>query len=135
MEKQDIDSKVELKWYGHSGFKISFNDLEGVNRCIYIDIWKDNKDCKDTECPTDCDLALVSSGSFEHSLYSPFLISAGSKPNRQIVTSEEISTYYHLFRRLDTKFVFEMQCGGSHDFGYVKIRMVTAQHSSTCPGP
>ena len=61
----ELKGKVDVKWYGHAGFKIHFLDKDNEHRNIYVDIWIDNKDCPEEEkavCPNDCDLALVSHG-------------------------------------------------------------------------
>lgn len=61
----NLKGKVDLKWFGHSGFKISFKDANEIWRAIYIDIWIDNKNCPDEEknrCPNDADLVLVTHG-------------------------------------------------------------------------
>lgn len=62
---ENLKGKVDLKWFGHAGFKIHFLDQENVHRNIYIDIWVDNCDCPEEEkkeCPNDADLALVTHG-------------------------------------------------------------------------
>ena len=56
---------VDLKWYGQFGFKIQFQDKDAVTRCIYIDIWLENPDCREEEKtgpPNDGDLVLVTQG-------------------------------------------------------------------------
>ena len=85
---------------------MSFNDEEGITRCIYIDIYK-GEERKD-ECPDDCDLALVTSGSYEHSMFTPFIINAGYKSNRQIVCSEEMGIFYNMFRKVNEKYIFKL---------------------------
>jgi hypothetical protein len=45
LESEDLKGKVDLRWYGHAGFKIHFLDKDELHRNIYIDIWIDNKDC------------------------------------------------------------------------------------------
>lgn len=80
LELEDLKGKVDIKWFGHCGFKIHFLDAEEIHRNIYIDIWIDNKDClaKDKEtCPNDVDLALVTHGQLDHSMHAPFLLMAG----------------------------------------------------------
>jgi len=44
-----LKGKVDLKWFGHAGFKIHFLDAEDVHRNIYIDVWIDNQDCPEEE--------------------------------------------------------------------------------------
>jgi len=42
LKEEELQGKVDLKWMGHSGFKIHFLDADNVHRNIYIDIWADN---------------------------------------------------------------------------------------------
>lgn len=49
LKEDDLKGKVDIKWYGHCGFKISFKDAKEIQRAIYIDIWIDNKDCPQEE--------------------------------------------------------------------------------------
>jgi len=138
LELEDLKGKVDIKWYGHCGFKIHFMDAEDIHRNIYVDIWIDNKDCPPAEkatCPNDVDLALVTHGQLDHSMHAPFLLMAGKREKRQIVASSEVGSYYELFRRIPPGFISKMQKGGTKDFGYAKITMVSADHPSTCVGP
>ena len=60
-----MKGKVDIKWYGHSGFKISFKDASDSQKAVYIDIWIDNKNCPDEDkiaCPNDADLVLITHG-------------------------------------------------------------------------
>jgi L-ascorbate metabolism protein UlaG (beta-lactamase superfamily) len=60
-----LKGKLDMKWYGHAGFKLSFMDEKEIQRAVYIDIWIDNKDCPEEEkkeCPNDADLVLVTHG-------------------------------------------------------------------------
>jgi len=135
---EPMKGKVDIKWFGHAGFKVSFKDKDDVQRSIYIDIWIDNKDCPEEEkkeCPNDCDLALVTHGQLDASMHAPFLIMAGKKENRKIVCSSEVGTYYELFRKIPGTFLAKMQKGGTKDFGFAKVTMVAADHPSTCVGP
>lgn len=138
LQLTDLKGKVDLKWYGHAGFKISFLDKEDTHRNIYIDIWIDNKDCPEEEkkeCPNDADLVLVTHGQLDHSMHAPFLILAGKRKDRKIVCSSEVGTYFELFRRIPNTYMAKMNKGGTKDFGYAKVTMVSADHSSTCVGP
>lgn len=75
--RQDaMKGKIDLKYYGHAGFKISFNDHEEKQRCIYINVFVDNPDCPmsdRTAPPNDCDVVCVSHGQIQHSMHAPFL--------------------------------------------------------------
>jgi len=106
-----LKGKVDIKWYGHAGFKLGFKDKDDVQRSIYIDIWIDNKDCpaaEKAECPNDTDLCLVTHGQLDHSMHAPFLIMAGKKEERKIVCSSEVATYYTMFRRIPEQFMAKM---------------------------
>ena len=131
--------KVDIKWMGHAGFKIQFKDEKNMQRVIYIDLWIDNKDITDElkkkGPPNDCDLALVTHGQMDHSMHSPMLLMAGKKDERKIVCSAEVATYYMLFKKIPAQFLKKMQPGGTVDFGFCKITMVHAEHSSNCIGP
>ena len=134
----ELKGKVDLKWFGHAGFKLNFMDANEKQRCIYIDVWIDNSDCPEEEkkeCPNDADLALVTHGQLDHSMHAPFLIMAGKKEDRKIVCTSEVGTYYELFRKIPAPFLKKMQPGGTIDLEWVKITMVNANHPSTCVGP
>lgn len=134
----DLKGKVDIKWFGHAGFKIHFMDQDNEHRNIYIDIWIDNKDCPEeekAECPNDCDLVLVTHGQLDHSMHAPFLIMAGKKEKKQIVCTSEVGGFYELFRRIPAGLITKMQKGGTKDFGFCKVSMVHADHPSTCVGP
>jgi len=42
-------------------------------------------------------LILVTHGQLDHSAHAPLLIAAGKKPERKIVATSEVGTYYELF--------------------------------------
>lgn len=134
----ELKGKVDLKWFGHAGFKLNFLDADQVQRAIYVDVWIDNKDCPEEEkkeCPNDADLVLVTHGQLDHSMHAPFLIMAGKKEERKIVCTSEVGSYYELFRKIPNNFLAKMQKGGTKDFGFCKVTMVAADHPSTCVGP
>ena len=54
---------------------------------------------------------------------------------RRIICSEVLATYYNLYRKINRSHLFEMNPGGTHDFGFVKITMVKARSGSSCAGP
>jgi L-ascorbate metabolism protein UlaG (beta-lactamase superfamily) len=138
LTQDDLKGKIDIKWFGHAGFKIHFLDKDNEHRNIYIDIWIDNKDCPEEEkkvCPNDADLALVSHGQLDHSMHAPFLIMAGKREKRSIVCTSEVGGFYELFRKIPPSFITKMQKGGTKDFDFCKITMVHADHPSTCVGP
>ena len=111
LTQEDLIGKVDVKWYGHAGFKIHFLDGDDVHRNIYIDIWIDNKDCPEEEkkeCPNDIDLALVTHGQLDHSMHAPFLVMAGKKEGRQIVCTSETGGFFEMFRRIPPSFITKM---------------------------
>lgn len=108
---EKLKGKVDLKWFGHAGFKIQFLDAKEIHRNIYIDVWIDNKDCPEeekAECPNDADLILVTHGQLDHSMHAPFLCMAGKREERKIVCTSEVGTYYELFRKIPPTFIAKM---------------------------
>jgi len=103
LTQDPLKGKVDIKYYGHSGFKISFLDKNGDQRNVYCDIWIDNELCPEEEkkeCPNDADLILVTHGQLDHSMHAPFLLMAGKKEKRQIVCTSEVGTFFEAFRRI-----------------------------------
>ena len=138
LTEDELKGKVDVKYFGHAGFKIHFLDADNEHRNIYIDIWIDNEMCPEEEkenCPNDADLILVTHGQLDHSMHAPFLAMAGKKEERQIVCSSEVGSFYEIFRKIPPTVNAKMQKGGSRDFGFCKITMVHADHPSTCVGP
>ena len=65
LKHAELKGKVDLMWYGFAGWKIMFKDANDKNRVLYIDIFSDNKDCREEEKanpPNDADLVMVSNG-------------------------------------------------------------------------
>ena len=130
-----LKGKVDIKWFGHSGFKISFKDASDFQRAIYIDIWIDNKNCPDEEkktCPNDADLVLITHGQLDHSMHASFLINESKKENKKLIANFEICNYFQLFRKIPKDFCAELAKGHSKDFGFCSVRMVPADHPSIC---
>lgn len=85
LKEEDLKGKVDLKYYGHAGFKISYKDEGDVRRNLYINICSDNPNCPEEDKkapPNDCDLALVTHGQMQHSMHAPFLVQIGKKEGR-----------------------------------------------------
>jgi L-ascorbate metabolism protein UlaG (beta-lactamase superfamily) len=138
LEQTPLKGKVDLKWYGHSGVKISWKDTKDVQRNVYINICSDNPNCPAEDKknpPNDADLALVTQGQFEHSMHAPFLMQAGKKENRQIVCTSEVGLFFQMFKNIPAPVFAKMQPGGTKDFEYCKITMVHSEKISSCPGP
>lgn len=68
-------------------------------------------------------------------MHTPLLISGGRKNNRTIVCSEEVGQFLFSYRNIESRRLTKLQHGGSKDFGFAKITMVFADHSSTSTGP
>jgi len=49
LELDKLKGELDIKWFGHAGFKLSFLDEKEIHRNIYIDVWIDNKDCPEEE--------------------------------------------------------------------------------------
>ena len=69
-------SNLKIRWLGHAGFRISFNDnLTGQERVIYIDPWFQNpnmpKDFQNKINQIDADLVLVTHGDFDYFTSAP----------------------------------------------------------------
>ena len=45
LTEDELKGKLDLKWYGDSGFKIHFKDKDDEHRNIYIDLNPLNEDC------------------------------------------------------------------------------------------
>jgi len=138
LELTPLKGDVDLKWYGHCGFKVSFMDAGDQHRNIYIDVWVDNKKCPPEDKknpPNDVDLALVTSGAFDHSFHAPFLMMSGKREKKQIVCTSEVGLFYEAVRKIPAPLFAKMQPGGTKDFDYCKITMVHAEAPSTCQGP
>ena len=135
---EPLKGKIDIKWFGHCGFKIQFKDAEDIQRCIYIDIWIDNKLCPEEEKknpPNDIDLGLITNGFPDHSTHTPFMMMGGKKEHRKIVCTTEVGLFLQMFRKVPEPFMAKMQRGGTKDFGFCKITMVRADAPSTCNGP
>jgi L-ascorbate metabolism protein UlaG (beta-lactamase superfamily) len=93
---EKLKGKVDVKWFGHAGFKIYFKDKNNVSRSIYIDIWIDNIDCPAEEkenIPTDADLILVTHGQPDHSTHCHFIAGMSKREDRKLVCNSEIAIY------------------------------------------
>ena len=138
LEETPLKGKVDIKYFGHAGIKISWEDKKETRRNIYINICSDNPNCPEEDKknpPNDADLALVTQGQMEHSLHAPFLMQAGKKEHRQIVCTSEVGLYYQMFKHIPAQIFAKMQPGGTKDFEYCKVTMVHSEKVSSCPGP
>lgn len=138
LKEDALKGKVDIKWFGHCGFKISFLDESEKQRSIYVDIWIDNKDCPQEErmsCPNDADLILVTHGQGDHSMNAPSLLMASKKEGKKIVCNTEVGIFYEKFRNIPPQFFDKLQKGGTKYYGWCNVTMVYAQYPSTCTGP
>ena len=127
---------LKIRWLGHSGFRISFNDPQtSSERVIHIDTWLQNpKFPEDLKCKTvdDTDLMLVTHGHFDHSSSAPEIVKSSTKENARIVSNFEICTHYQNRCGVPEGQLEKMNKGGTIDFGYCKVSMTPADHSSCC---
>ena len=133
------NNNLKIRWLGHAGFRISFNDPQtNAERVIYIDAWLQNPmlpdDFKDITVE-DADLVLVTHGHFDHSSSAPDILKGSKKDNCRIVSNFEICMHYEKRCGIAEGQNEKMNTGGTIDFGYCKISMVPADHSSCCIGP
>ena len=82
--------------------------------------------------PTDADLILVTHGHFDHSSSAPAILAASTKPDCKIVTIKEIGQYYQTKCQVDPSRIQFMNKSGTKDFGWCRVTMVGADHSSSC---
>jgi len=84
--------------------------------------------------PDDADLCLVTHGHFDHSASTPAIAKA-SKKAVKICANYEIGNFFKKFHEIDEKIPEPMNKGGTIDYGFCKISMTTADHSSSCMCP
>ena len=68
-------------------------------------------------------------------MHAPFLYNIGKKEGRQVVCTSEVGCYLTMFREVKGDAFAKMQPGGTKDFKYCKVTMVSSNSKSTCPGP
>ena len=123
---------------GHAGFRVSFPSPTGQECVIYIDPWLANPKLPsdyEGKVPEDANLVLVTHGHFDHSTSAPDIIKASKKENAKAVSNFEICLFYQKNYGLAETQVEMMNKGGTIDYGYCKVSMVSADHSSCCMGP
>ena len=131
---------LTIKWLGHAGFRIAFSDPNDVTleRIVYIDAWLANpkvpEEYKNKECE-DADLILVTHGHYDHSASAPDLLKKSKKDNARIVANYEITLHYQKNNDVPEDKLEKINTGGTIDFGYAKVTMTTADHSSSCMCP
>ena len=133
LANSELKGKVDVKFFGHAGFKIHFLDAEEVHRNIYIDIFIDGIETSEEDkknCPNDCDLALVTMGQGDHSTHCPFLAMGGKKEVRTLICNNEVAIYMMKIRKVPAPFIHTMGLGGTRDYGYCKITMVKSDFPS-----
>ena len=101
----------KITWLGHAGFRI---------------------EVEYNQTPDDADLILVTHGHLDHSQAAPVLLAASKKPNCAIVSISEIGLYYQNVHKVDQSKTLVMNKSGTRDFGWCKVTMVNADHSSSC---
>lgn len=131
---------LKIKWLGHAGFRIAFSDPVNadVERVVYIDTWLDNPKLPEDwkgKVPEDADLILVTHGHFDHSASTPAICKASKKEGVKIISNYEIGLYFQKFHEITENKCEKMNCGGTIDYGFCKISMTPAAHSSCCGFP
>eukprot|EP00743_Colponemidia_sp_Colp-15_P001363 GILK01001494.1.p1 GENE.GILK01001494.1~~GILK01001494.1.p1 ORF type:complete len:245 (+),score=28.19 GILK01001494.1:43-777(+) len=117
---------MSLTWLGHASFRLVLPD----GKVIFFDPWFGNPNCPESEKnPTQADLVLISHGHFDHCSSAPQLAKLGAK----IACIYEVGEWLH-GQGVPGDQIIQMNKGGSLDLGFCKITMVTADHSSGCPG-
>lgn len=85
LKEEDLKGKVDIKWFGHGGFKVAFKDKEDKQRVMYFDLFVQNEDCPEEdrkEPPNDADLVFVTCGQQDCSHHSIDLIKFSKKEKR-----------------------------------------------------
>jgi len=83
--------------------------------------------------PDDADLVLVTHGHFDHAKDAPELVKASKKPAK-VVCNGDIYRFYQKTADIKEAQAAFMNKGGEIDFGWCRVQMVGADHSSTCMG-
>ena len=127
----------KIQWLGHAGFKVSFTDPKDANltRVVYFDTWLQNPLIPEefkAGVPDDADLILVTHGHFDHSASAPDLAKSSKKPDVKIISNYEIGSYFQKHHSVPEGKVTGMNKGGTVDFGFCTVTMVSADHSSGC---
>ena len=140
------DSKDTIVWLGHAGFRLSIIQLlfllmpslaivdkKGASHTLYIDPWFDNPKVPESEkTPHKADLVLVTHGHFDHVLGTPTLLKANK--DCKAVCIFEVGEWLKKQGIQDDEQVVQMNTGGTLDFDWVQVTMVSADHSGGCPG-
>lgn len=85
--------------------------------------------------PDDADLVLVTHGHFDHSSSSPDIVKASKHEHVKVVSNFEITLFFEKKCGLKDTQTEKMNKGGTIDYGWCKVTMTTADHSSCCLGP
>ena len=125
---------LKIRWLGHAGFRISFQDTENIERVIYIDAWLENPKIPEDfkKVPEDADFVLVTHGHFDHASSAPAILKASKKDTAKIITPGEVAKHYISDCDIPESKTEKLGKGGTLDFGFCKISMVPADHSSSC---
>ena len=118
-----------LTWLGHAGFKIECTDpTSQTKKVIYIDPWFNSPVCPEQEKASPvADLILVTHGHFDHCSDSPDLSKRTLAP---ILAIHELS---QICSTLGATSVIGMNKGGTYEFDFCSVTMVSADHSTCGP--
>ena len=96
-------TNLEIKWLGHAGFRLAFDDGE-QERVIYIDAWLENPkipgEFKD-KVIDDADLCLVTHGHFDHATSAPDIVKASKKEDCAVAAGFEVTLFYQKYHGLN----------------------------------
>ena len=133
---EDDGNFLRIRWLGHGGFRIAFNDPEsGVERVVYVDVWLQNPKVPDDfrDRPVeDADLVLVTHGSSDYVSSAPDIVMGSKKPNAKVVSNFEIGLHFESRHGVSSDKREQMNTGATVDYGYCKVSMTPADHSSCC---
>lgn len=118
-----------ITFLGHAGFKFTVKDpSSGTEKILFIDPWLNSPVCPVNEkVQNKADLILVTHGHFDHCSDAPILSKLTGAP---VITQFELSKYMEANNSSST---MTMNKGGTIDMGWVKVTMVSAEHSGGCP--
>ena len=80
-------------------------------------------------------MILVTHGHFDHSASAPDLLLKSKKDTAKICANFEINLHFNKFRDVPEDRMEKMNSGGTIDFGFAKVMMTPADHSSSCMCP
>eukprot|EP01017_Pseudomicrothorax_dubius_P029535 TRINITY_DN3595_c0_g2_i1.p1 TRINITY_DN3595_c0_g2~~TRINITY_DN3595_c0_g2_i1.p1 ORF type:complete len:244 (-),score=67.89 TRINITY_DN3595_c0_g2_i1:72-803(-) len=121
-----------LTWLSHAGFKFKFPDSKGTTRVVYVDAWFGSPKCPESEkVPEKADLCLITHGHFDHSIGSLDIFKAN--PDCQFICNYEVGLWLKS-KGIPEANILSGNKGGTIELDYCTVTIVSADHSSSCPG-